>query len=92
MYFSLGVLLPLVVLFFAVGLFVLLLLIRIVKGWLGFASLGDDLYEEWTSADQLTHFSGEAVDRQQGSWRRDSWPGESSGRGQSQWEQWRRPR
>ena len=92
MYFSLGVMLPVVALFFSVGLFVLLLLVRIVKGWLGFATTDDGLYEAWTSADQLTHFSGETVDRQQGSWRRDSWPGDSSGRGQSQWEQWRRPR
>ena len=92
MYFSLGVMLPVVVLFFAVGLFVLLLLIRIIKGWFGFPPDDEGRYEEWTSADQLTHFSGETVDRQQGLWRRDSWPGESSGRGQSQWEQWRRPR
>lgn len=92
MYFSLGVLLPVVVVFFAVGLFALLLLIRIIKGWFGFLPDEESVYEEWTSADQLTHFSGETVDRQQGLWRRESWPGESSGRGQSQWEQWRRPR
>ena len=92
MYFSLGVMLPVVVAIFAVGLFVLLLLIRIIKGWFGWLPPDDGLYEEWTSADHLFHFSGELVDRQQGQWRRDSWPGESSGRGQSQWEQWRKPR
>lgn len=92
MYFSLGILLPVVVVFFGGGLFVLLLLIRSIKRLFGWQNDADDLFEEWTSADHLFHFSGETVDRQQGQWRRDSWPGESSGRGQSQWEQWRRPR
>ena len=92
MYFSLGVLLPVVVVVFAVGLFLLLLLIRIIKGWFGWPPDDDGGYQEWTSADHLFHFSGETVDRQQGQWRRDSWPGESAGRGQSQWERWRRPR
>lgn len=91
MYFSLGVLLPVVVVFFGGGLFVLLLLIRSIKRLFGWQNDADDLFEEWTSADHLFHYSGETVDRQQGQWRRDSWPGESSGRGQSQWEQWRRP-
>lgn len=93
MYFSLGVLLPVVAAIFAIGLFALLVLIRVIKRSLGWSLYEEgDLFEEWTSADQLSHFSGETVDRQQGQWRRDSWPGESSGRGQSQWEQWRRPR
>ncbi len=91
MYFSLGVLLPVVVVFFGGGLFVLLLLIRSIKRLFGWQNDADDLFEEWTSADHLFHYSGETVDRQQGQWRRDAWPGESSGRGQSQWEQWRRP-
>lgn len=80
------------VLFLPIGMFVLLLLIRAIRRLCGWAD--DDAhnpYEEWTSADHLFHFSGETVDRQQGQWRRDSWPGESSGRGQSQWNQWRRP-
>jgi leader peptidase (prepilin peptidase)/N-methyltransferase len=93
LYFSLGVLLPVVAALFAIGLFALLVLIRIIKRSLGWSLYEEGgLVEEWTSADQLSHFSGETVDRQQGQWRRDSWPGESSGRGQSQWEQWRRPR
>lgn len=91
MYFSLGVLLPVAALFFAIGLFALLMLIRLIKGWFGWLP-DDDLFDEWTSADHLFHFSGETVDRQHGQWRRNVWPGESSGRGQSQWEQWRRPR
>jgi leader peptidase (prepilin peptidase)/N-methyltransferase len=93
MYFSLGVLLPVVVILFAIGLFVLLALIRLIKRALGWPLYDDDEpFDEWTSADHLFHFSGETVDRQHGQWRRDSWPGESAGRGQSQWEQWRRPR
>lgn len=92
MYFSLGVLFPVVVVIFGGGLFVLLLSIRFLKRLFGWSDDADVLFEEWTSADHLFHFSGETVDRQQGQWRRDSWPGESSGRGQSQWEQWRRPR
>lgn len=92
MYFSLGVLFPVVALIFGGGLFVLLLSIRFLKRLFGWPDDADVLFEEWTSADHLFHFSGETVDRQQGQWRRDSWPGESSGRGQSQWEQWRRPR
>lgn len=90
MYFSLGILLPVAVAMFGVGLFVLLWLIRTIKRWFGWHD-DDDFYDEWTSADHLFHFSGETVDRQQGQWRRQSWPGENSGRGQQQWEQWRRP-
>ena len=80
-------------LFLPVGMFVLLLLVRAIRRLLGFPPDDDQFGDgEWTSADHLFHFSGETVDRQQGQWRRDSWPGESSGRGQSNWEQWRRPR
>ena len=80
-------------LFLPVGMFVLLLLVRAIRRLLGFPPDDDQFSDgEWTSADHLFHFSGETVDRQQGQWRRDSWPGESSGRGQSNWEQWRRPR
>ncbi len=93
MYFSLGVLLPVVAVIFLIGLFVLLVLIRFIKRSLGWSMYeDDDRGDEWTSADQLSHFSGETVDRQQGQWPRDAWPGESAGRGQSQWELWRRPR
>lgn len=93
LYFSLGILLPVVIAFFGVGLFGMLSLIRLIKSWIGHPLSNDgDYWEEWTSADHLFHFSGETVDRQQGQWRRDTWPGESSGRGQSQWEQWRKPR
>ena len=92
MYFSLGVLLPVVALIFSAGLFLLLMLIQIIKGWFGWPPDDAGGFEEWTSADQLFHFSGENVDRQHGQWPRDSWPGDSAGRGQSQWEQWRRPR
>jgi leader peptidase (prepilin peptidase)/N-methyltransferase len=92
LYFSLGVLLPVAALIFAIGLFSLLTLIRAIRRWLGHPVDEEFFYEEWTSADHLFHFSGETVDRQQGQWRREIWPGESAGRGYSQWEQWRRPR
>jgi leader peptidase (prepilin peptidase)/N-methyltransferase len=91
MYFSLGVLLPVAALIFAIGLFSLLTLIRALRRRLGFPVDEEFYEEEWTSADQLFHFSGETIDPQQGRWPRDGWPGELSGRGHSQWEQWRRP-
>ncbi|MDA0591095.1 MAG: prepilin peptidase [Planctomycetota bacterium] len=65
-------------------------LIRLLFETLGFATYDDELPgEEWTSADQLTHFMGENVDPDQGRWPYSRWPGESSGRGWSQYEQWK---
>ena len=69
--------------------------VGVIASGMNNGNLADDdpfLGDDWTSADQLFHFSGGTLDRQQGQWPRDSGPGESSGRGQSQWEQWRRPR
>ncbi len=48
---------------------------------------GDDL--TWRSADQLHHYSGETVDPNHGSWKRSSWPGTESGRGQLNEHRWR---
>lgn len=79
-------------LFLPAGMFVMLLVIRAIRRLFGWSP--DDVFvnDEWTSADHLFYFSGETIDRHQGQWRRDSWPGESAGRGQLYWEQWRRPR
>ena len=65
-------------------------LMRIVLGALGVAAYDeDDLYEDWTSADQLAHFMGETVDPDQGSWPESGWPGRNAGRGWSQYDNWR---
>ena len=71
----------------------MLYLFRIIKRLFGFADFtdDDDSYDEWTSADQLSHYSGETVDSQQGQWRKETWPGNATGRGQSQLDQWQRP-
>jgi leader peptidase (prepilin peptidase)/N-methyltransferase len=45
--------------------------------------------EDWTSADQLTHHSGERIDVQQGQWKRPQWDGANSGRGLTHDQQWR---
>jgi len=45
--------------------------------------------EEWTSADQLTHYAGERIDEQQGQWKLPQWDGATSGRGLTHDLQWR---
>lgn len=66
-------------------------LIRLLFEATGIATYEEDeeLYEEWTSADQLTHFMGEHVDPDQGRWPESGWPGTNSGRGWSQYDRWR---
>jgi len=65
-------------------------LMRIVLEALDIAAYDEeDLYEDWTSADQLTHFMGETVDPNQGRWPESRWPGRDSGRGWSQYDNWR---
>lgn len=64
-------------------------LMRLLFERLGIATYEEDLYEEWTSADQLTHFMGETVDPNQGRWPESRWPGASSSRGWTQYEEWR---
>ncbi len=92
LYFSLGPALIVVVLVMTVALLVTLWLFRIVKRIFGRSDDYDEHDDDgWTSADQLTHFSGETVDPQQGQWRGESWPGSSTGRGQSHVERWQRP-
>lgn len=91
-YFSLGPALLLIALVMTASLLPTLWLLRWIKSLLGFPDDGQGPFlDEWTSADQLSHFDGETVDRQQGQWRTKAWPGETTARGQSQWQQWLRP-
>jgi len=92
MYFSLGPMLIVIALTMTAALLPTLYLFRLIKRALGL--LDDDDHDddgEWTSADQLFHFSGETVDPHQGQWHQESWPGNAAGRGQSHVEQWQRP-
>ncbi len=92
MYFSLGVLLPVVAAFMTLCLFGTLLGLRFIKQLLGYSvDIDESGYDDWTSADQLSHFAGETVDDEQGQWRRESWPGKPAGRGQTHLQQWQRP-
>jgi leader peptidase (prepilin peptidase)/N-methyltransferase len=64
--------------------------VRIVAEALGIASYSDDeIEEEWTSGDHLFHFAGETVDPNFGRWDSQEWPGASSSRGWTQYDQWR---
>ncbi|MBM83936.1 MAG: hypothetical protein CMJ78_25550 [Planctomycetaceae bacterium] len=74
------------------GLYVLLQIVQVIKYLLGIPLYPDEWVEEWTSADQLAHFAGEQVDPHQGQWRpnpQTRWQGESSGRGQTHFDNWR---
>lgn len=91
--FSMGPLLLPVALLMAGFLFVTLFAVQGIKKLLGIPLYPPDYCEEWTSADQLAHFSGETVDIHQGQWRPNScdiWPGVNSGRGVAYNESWRR--
>ena len=87
--FSLGALLILLALVLVILLVVCLGLMQLVKLGLGIPLYYDEWIGEWTSADQLTHFAGEKTDLSQGCWRKETWPGVLSGRGQSYDENWR---
>ena len=93
LYFSFGPGLIVIAVVMVALLIPMLYLFRIIKRLFGFADFtdDDDSYDEWTSADQLSHYSGETVDSQQGQWRKETWPGNATGRGQSQLDQWQRP-
>jgi leader peptidase (prepilin peptidase)/N-methyltransferase len=89
--FHLGPLIPVMGLFMAVSLFLCLHAMQLVKRMLGIPlHPAPEWTEEWTSADQLTHFAGEHVDPQQGRWRTEEWPGTTVGRGLAQEQRWRR--
>lgn len=81
--FDLGPLLPFLAVFMAVSLYLLLHLTQFVKWCLGMELYPpDEIYEEWTSADQLTYLSMEQVDPRQGQWKGLEWPGVAAGKGQ----------
>jgi leader peptidase (prepilin peptidase)/N-methyltransferase len=88
--FSLG---PLLVLFFAAGLavfVVLLLTMQLIKRLLGIAPGGTPVMGAWTAADQSLFMAGEKVDPETGLWRRENpWPGSASGRGSLFEARWR---
>lgn len=93
LYFSIGLGLLVMAVVMAALLIPMLYLFRIIKRVLGYPDYTDEdfLDEDWTSADQLSHFAGETVDPQQGQWRSETWPGNATGRGQAQLNQWLRP-
>ncbi len=91
--FAMGPLLIPVMLLMTVFMFVTLYAMQGIKRLLGIPLYPTDEIEEWTSADQLHHYSGETNDMHQGQWRPhagDDWPGVQSGRGVAYNEQWRR--
>jgi leader peptidase (prepilin peptidase)/N-methyltransferase len=89
--FHLGPIIPLMGLFMAVSLFLCLHILQLVKRMLRIPLYpAQEWTEEWTSADQLMHFSREHVDHQQGRWRIEEWPGTTVGRGLAQEQRWRR--
>lgn len=63
--------------------------VRIVAQAMGLARYDDEPEAEWTSADHLFHYSGETVDPNFGHWPQSTWPGTNSGRGMTQYNQWR---
>ena len=84
-----------IVFFMAVGmtvsLWLCLQLMQLARRLLGIPLYPQDAWtEQWTSADQLQHFSGETIDDQQGRWRRALWEGCHAGRGLSYDNRWRR--
>jgi len=87
--FELGIIVPMLIVIVGVLLAVCLLFLQLIKKLLGFELYETEEYAEWTSADQLLHFSGEKVEKDQGNWKKDDWPGLSSGRGSFQLEQWK---
>lgn len=89
--FNLGIILPVLFAIMAALFFVTLLLVQGVKRLFGWRDLPDELVIEWTAADQSHFQAGERTDPHVGLWRRCGWPGDSSGRGRWQEDQWRRP-
>jgi len=87
--FSLGFVLIILAVFMVGMLVATLQMLQGIKRLLGIPLYHDDWEAEWTSADQLFHFSGETIDQQQGQWRRASWSGTCSGRGNLYNDLWR---
>ncbi len=91
-WFDLGPFVPITAIFGLAMLGVSLVLVQLIKRLLGiplYPEEMDEFIEEWTPADQLTYQAGENVDREQGNWKRETWPGTAAGRGTMCAEQWR---
>ncbi len=69
---------------------VCLFFMQIVKRLLGISLYDSAFLNEWTSADQLFHFSGEKINLDQGNWKKEHWEGLYSSRGQAQQNQWKK--
>jgi leader peptidase (prepilin peptidase)/N-methyltransferase len=88
-YLIIGPLLPVYAFIMAVLLAASLLFMRSAKRLMGIPLLGDEVYDEWTSADQLAYQAGENSDSQSGSCRDGQWPGTAAARGTNFADQWR---
>lgn len=88
--FSLGPLLPVVVIMLVVLLIASLLMVQGLKWILGIPLFPEPELGEWTSADQLQFFSGYDRHERTMPLRSTSWPGEQSGRGSAGYNAWRR--
>jgi leader peptidase (prepilin peptidase)/N-methyltransferase len=88
--FSLGPLVPVLVLVMAPALAGLLRLSRFILYRLGFETEPPQEMGVWESADQLSYLAMERVDEQQNTWRTPQWPGVPVARGQAGHLRWRR--
>jgi leader peptidase (prepilin peptidase)/N-methyltransferase len=88
--FDLGPLLPVFALFLGGALALSLQAVQLVKRALGIPLYDEQWIEEWSSADQLAHYAGQAVDAHQGRWRLREWEGKAAGRGTVYLEHWTR--
>ncbi|MDB4614049.1 prepilin peptidase [bacterium] len=85
---------PIVVLGFMmlVAMAVTLYAMQLIKRLLGiplYPAVQYEWVEDWTSADQLFHYTGERIETDQGQWKRSGWDGANAGRGLSQGQRWR---
>lgn len=90
-FFSLGPLVPIVLLVMGVLLAACLGLLQAVKRLLGIPLYPQEEWiEEWTSADQLHYLAGAKADPRNGRWPSATvWPGELAARGRAHEERWR---
>lgn len=89
-FFSLGAIVPLVLIAMPVVLAGSLLLLQFAKHLLGIPLNPPEFTSEWRSADQLMYLNGENIDDQQGRWKsNDQWPGQEAGRGTVHETRWR---
>lgn len=77
-------------LFMSVAMVGLLLFTRFVKVALGIPLDDEEVWTEWSPADQHVYQAGERADDRRGRWRGRRWPGVSTARGRSHHDRWRR--